>query len=513
MAAALLPATGSAQVGVPPMGAPPVGAPPVGAAQVNRYLVLFPSLTPSGRYAGDYDIYLSDIFDDGTREFLAEQPKKIAAQAYREFAPVAIPDGAGGAFLAYTIEHNDSAHQGDRDILMRRIDRMGNDVWGDSSSHIVVIAQSKYAEENPQLVQGADGGIVVLYEVRYGPQSDTGDVDVAAVKIEPNGTPSWSSGIWIANTQRRERLRGSVTDGLGGAVAVVEISTSRDTTITGADIYAMHADRYGKVAWGASAAPLAVAASKHLERNPAVVSDGFGGAYVAYELAYTSGDRIGDVDILAQHISSYGVREWTDPSALPIVSSNEKAREHSPSISLDSAGVIVSFEVNIVDKQPLALIGVQRMDHLGKATWNLGRKATLVGAPGMLASHPRTLPLPGGGAYLLFEGRDSVTGNKDIFAQRLSPDGDLVWGSGDAGIPVFNSIDAERDAAAAVDGVGGLMVVAAKDHPTPDGLTASDIVAQRVAADGTLLWKDIPGPLMLTNTSMLNLAPVLVRSN
>lgn len=482
-------------------------------AQVNRYLVFFPALTPAGEYAGDYDIYATDVFDDGTREFLAEKPKQISAQSYREFAPTALPDGAGGAFLAYTIEHNDSLHRGDRDILMRRIDRMGNDAWGDSSSHVVVIAQSKYAEEHPRLVLTADGGLIVFYEVRYGAQSDTSDVDIAAVKISPDGKMLWPNGSWMANTKRRERLKGAVSDGLGGAIAVFESSTSRDTVTITSDIYAMHVDRSGKAGWGASHTPIAVAASKHLERNPAAVSDGTGGLYVAYELEYASGDRMGDVDILAQHITYNGIREWIDPSALPIVSSNDKAREHSPTIMLDSSGIIVAFEVTVVDQRTLSVIGVQRMDRLGRAIWNTGRKAMLFGADNRLCSAPQMVAIPSGGIYLVFEAQDSATMNRDIYAQRLSADGEGLWGSGENGMPIFNTSESEHDASALLDGTGGLMVVAAKDHPTPDGLLTSDIVAQRMNSDGTLAWSNLPGPLILTSTPLKNQSPVLIRSN
>lgn len=485
--------------------------PGVSSAQINRYLVLFTTLTPTGRYAGDYDINLTDVLDDGTREFLAEKPKAISAQSYREFSPVAVPDGTGGAFVAYTVEHIDSLNRGDRDILMRRIDRMGNDVWGDSSRRFVVIAESKHAEENPRIVPTSDGGLIVFYEVHYRTGADTNDVDIAAVKLGGDGATQWPGGVWIANTNKREHLTGVASDGLGGALAVFELATVKDSVIA-SDIYAAHVDRAGKVGWGASPAPLAIAASKHLERNAATVGDGYGGLYVAYELEYTSGDRTGDVDILAQHVSSYGVREWIDPSALPIVSSDDKAREHSPVIALDSTGVVVAFEVSIAGPRQLSLIGVQHMDHLGKATWNLGRKATLFGASDRTCSTPLLVPLPAGGTYLLFEGRDSVTGNRDLYAQKLSADGDGVWGSGEQGVPIFSTGESERDASATLDALGGLMVVASKSHPTPDGFTASDIVAQRVNADGTLAWQDLPGPLQLTNSPLQNLSPIIIPS-
>jgi hypothetical protein len=259
-----------------------------------------------------------------------------------------------------------------------------------------------------------------------------------------------------------------------------------------------------------------VGASRHDERNAAAVADLLGGAYVAYEIRYTSGPRAGDHDVLAQHISSTGHREWISESALPVVSSVPTATETNPSIVLDTAGVIIAFEMDFhAEKRPVKIIGVQRMDETGRITWNKGRKPEVVGVAGRIAARPRLTAATAwdfGGAYLTFEAVDTLTGDVDVYAQKFTSGGRQLWANGDAPLALFHSPDRERDVVAMPDGTGGLVAVASKEFVADDGTISRKIVAQRVTADARNPWTDVGGPLLLSNTSTRDSTPVIVRA-
>lgn len=480
-------------------------------SQDGRYLVLFPSKITSGNYAGDVDIFSAIVGGDASLAWPAEAPHSIAAQSYREFAPVAVPDGEGGAFLVYAIEHTDTAFGGDQDIVMRRVDRFGQNMLGDSSSSVVAIARTEHLERNPHVVATSDGGLLIIYEVQYREGTPTpGDIDVAAIKVDRAGVPIWTSGVWVAHARGREHLAEAVTDGRGGAIAIIERTGHVDSVAAG-DIVAVHIDSFGKTGWGASADPVAVGTSRHDEKNAAAVSDGRGGAYVAYEIAYISGSRAGDHDILAQHITSTGAREWVSESALPIVSSVPTARETNPAIVLDTGGVIVAFEMDFhSEKRPVRIIGVQRMDLGGRLTWNRGKKPEVVMVAGRAARNPRLTADFGSGAFLTFEAVDSVSGDADLYAQRFASGGDQLWANGDMPVAVFKSGDRERDMSIAPDGMGGFIAVATKEFVTLDGTRTGKIVAQRIGHDGRPAWPQLGGPLLLSNTTTYDSQPVIV---
>lgn len=482
-------------------------------AQVSRYTVVYPSRITSGDYQGDYDLFAMSFFSDGLLSGDPINPKPVASQGFKELNPVLIADGEGGYITAYTVEHSDPEHAGDRDILMRRVNRSGQNVWGDSANSVLVVAQSKFVEQNPRIVELADRSLMILYEVHYGP-AETADVDIAAVRVARNGTLLWETGVWVANSKRREKLKSAVNDGQGGAIAVLEAITHRDSAHTASDILAQHIDINGLVGWKDSGEPVIVAGSRHIERNATAVSDGDGGVIVAYELEYVGSEREGDIDILAQRISRAGTRMWTNEANPPLVSTNNKARERAPVMVRDSAGVVVAFEVSFKPdraKDIVHVIGMQRLDSAGTPIWNGGKKSKLIGLRNDIAERPQLLPDPVGGVYLLFEGYDSTTANKDIYVQRVDSQGEQVWGDGEMPLAILNSPDPEQDPVAVLDEVGGLVVLASRKLSSEPVPGFNSIVAQRVALDGTLPWAQYMGPLVVVSSTYMNGRPALIR--
>src|SRR5690606_4743443 len=113
-------------------------------------------------------------------------------------------------------------------------------------------------------------------------------------------------------------------------------------------------------------------------------------------------------------------------------------------------------------KDIVHVIGMQRLDTAGNPVWNEGKKSKLIGLRREMAEHPQMLPDATGGAYLIFEGFDSTSGDRNIYAQRVGSQGEQIWGDGELPLAVFNGPDAENMPAAVLDETGGMVVVAAR---------------------------------------------------
>jgi len=108
----------------------------------------------------------------------------------------------------------------------------------------------------------------------------------------------------------------------------------------------------------------------------------------------------------------------------------------------------------------------------------------------------------GGGVIAVFESTiptGQYAGNTNIAAQRIAPDGSLRWSTGGAPLWVsFTTADESRPAAVA-DGEGGV-VVAFEAHTADGAAATSDIWMQRVSANGQLVWGSGGLPVALTST-------------
>lgn len=466
-------------------------------SQIGHYVVIMPTHISEGEYAGDYDLKAAKVQGDGVVSWGNLAPKPISEMPVREFGAAAAPDGKDGLYLAYTIEHTDEENLGDRDIILRRIDKDGNDVWDNpETGPMLLLAQSSHFEENPRVVRVGDG-LVVFYEVRYSDAEHEGDIDVAAIRINADGAPSWENATWVANTPAVERIAGVYSDGYGNAIALIQKRNS-DAENPSHDLELVQVAQDGTAGWKAENSPSrTVAGSPHDERNAALIPDGNGGAYIAYEIRYVSGSRNNDIDIIAQHINGDGHRSWIDPTSPPIVSSNSRALEQNPSIARDSLGLIVAFQMEFqpgsaeTETESLKMIGTQRLDSHGKAIWNSGERAQVLLARNRVVHNPIVLTDNSGDAFVLMTGTDSVTGDNDVFIQKLNRDGARQWGQKGYAIPAFNGPMPEDDPTGFTDKYGGIVVFAVQ-QPTyrvdPSTSKDSTIVAQRLNSRGERSW-------------------------
>ena len=204
--------------------------------------------------------------------------------------------------------------------------------------------------------------------------------------------------------------------------------------------------------------------------NPQLADDGLGGAFVVWE-----DGRNGSINLYAQHLSSSGDVLW-EMGGMPV--SVAAGNSWNPVVTPDGGG---SFYCAWIDdnKGSKWELKAQRVSRDGTPMW--GASGLTVCESQNKQSMPSIVPDGEGGCVLVWnEARD---GTLNIFAQRLDPDGELLWDEG--GVPVVNP-GADHIRPHMVADQDGGFVVAWKQQ---DRSNKWRIRAQRLDEDGAPLWR------------------------
>lgn len=319
----------------------------------------------------------------------------------------------------------------------------------------------------PQGVADGKGGLIVFWE-----DYRTGiDWDVYAQYIDNTNVALWEpNGLPIslaANNQRRLRIIGYDTH----AIVVWNDRRGRSSW----DIYAQAIDFEGQVLWEKDGRPICVNTSD--QSTQAIVSDGEGGTVVVWEDERRSAEF---QDLYIQRVNALGEPMW-DQDGIPVF----------PSESLQSEPILISNNVGGFYVVWWDVIGTDqwhimayRIGNDGKPFWD----APIIITPeeGIQGVH-RVVPDSDGGIIVVWQIYENFI-NDQLYAQRISPDGSKLWQ--EEGVPICIADGIQKNPAIVEDGKGGAIVVWRDERDI-----YSDLYAQRVRADGTLVWKENGIPL------------------
>jgi hypothetical protein len=353
----------------------------------------------------------------------------------------AVSDGSGGAIVKWLecLPEVPGEPPSCR-TYAARIDSEGNVLW------------RREIPGADRVIPDGSGGIIVAFDNLYG--------NICVLKVDAEGNLPWGEdGVSLSLTYAYPC--GIVSDNSGGVIVV-------DFTFLQGDSYAVYAqkiDSEGTTLWQTGGVQLCACFAS----GGRAISDGAGGAIVAYERDIPCEDGVGfcDSDICVQRIDAEGnVLCWPDGvppcagSSIPL----------STEIVADGAGgAIVFFPAEGCEY-------AQRIDADGHKLWS------------------EDVPVCCDCAYLRIAG-DGSGGAFCVswggMAQRLDATGTKLWGPD--GI-TFTTRDIEDAGLAIVpDGRGGLLISWSGDikwtETTWDICNVSYYV-QRVDADGNLPWGD-----------------------
>lgn len=313
----------------------------------------------------------------------------------------------------------------------------------------------------PRGVADGKGGLIIVWEdYRTGK-----DWDVYAQRIDDSNNPLWKSNgqpISLANNnQRRLRIVGDDTH----TVVVWNDKRGRSSW----DIYAQAFNFEGQVLWEKDGIPICVNSSD--QSTQAIVSDGEGGVVVVWEDERRSAEF---QDLYIQRVNALGELMW-EKDGIPVYPSESLQSE--PILISDNIGGFYAVWWDVIGTDQWHIIAY-RISIAGKPIWD--EPVHITPKDGIHGVH-RVVSDGEGGIIVVWQIYANFI-NDQLYAQRISPGGSKMWQ--EEGIPICTADGIQKNPAIVDDGQGGAIVVWRDERDI-----YSDLYAQRIRADGTLVWQ------------------------
>jgi hypothetical protein len=313
----------------------------------------------------------------------------------------------------------------------------------------------------PFIVADNVGGTIIVWEDRRNGLN----YDIYSQHITSAGAVQWTpNGIVVSSAPRNQRIPFAVSDGAGGAIIAWHDFRS-DT----ADIYAQRLNVDGAPQWTSNG--LLVCNAPNDQRLPRVVRSGIGNAIIAWQDKRSGSEY----DIYAQRVSAAGATVWTPNGVAVCTAAGDQ--DDVRIIGDGEGGAIVAWQDhrngNDYD------IYAQHISIAGTALWSANGVA-IVRASGDQLS-PRMAPDGAKGAVIVWQ--DHRNGNDyDIYAQRIDSTGTIKWQAD--GIPIATGSGSQDSPIIEADSAGNA-IIAWEDRRNG---TDYDIYAQRISSSGIVLW-------------------------
>jgi hypothetical protein len=302
-------------------------------------------------------------------------------------AEKAIPDGLGGAIIAFDDRHDN--------ISVLKIDAEGNLPWGEDGVSLNLSgydSQRDFASDNL-------GGVIVVQQI-------PGEGIICTQRVDSEGNILWQTGGVQVCVGPAEGAQ-VISDGAGGAIIAYMRNIPGDDGRIGycdSDIYAQRIDAEGNVLWGPDGAPICVGPSA--PNSPRIVNDGAGGAIIYFTF-------------IADYAAFRALRIDTDGHELW----EEEADLWGGIIVSDGSGGVISVWYSDEGINAKA----QRLDATGNKLWRpYGTALTLRDVHSSLAAPD------GCGGVLISWSAVEFKGSKasviSYYVQRVDADGNLPWG-------------------------------------------------------------------------------------
>jgi len=225
-------------------------------------------------------------------------------------------------------------------------------------------------------------------------------------------------------------------------------------------------------------------------RSPFIVADGTGRAIVGWD----QDKAATGFDVAAQMMLSNANIAWGDVGSNV---SNAAGNQQVPvALSLGAGGTIIAFADN---RGGGWQVYAMRMNQAGSQVW--GSNGQLVATSGLTGPNvPIGIASDGaGGAIIVWELEFSTT-DHDVYAQRIDASGNQLWGT--EGVVVTSASDDERFPKVISDGAGGA-VVCWEDSRN----AATDVYANRLDPNGALMWTSSDTAISLAGDMIAQVRP------
>jgi hypothetical protein len=398
------------------------------------------------------DIYAARFDQNGARVW---GPTAICNASNDQGYPAIIPDGSGGAYVAWGDYRNSNW-----DIYAQRINASGARQWRSNGAPACSLAAN---QNYPHMVKDPYGGFFVTWQdYRPGTYSD-----VYAQRIYSNGSPAWTlNGIAVVEANYNQTPVSLTSDG-GSGTYVAWLSSGT--------LYAQHLSQGGSKGWAADGVVVVTDPGGAIYVEAA--SNGPEGLFLAWS-DYRNGTNY---DIYAQYLNSSGEACWTANGRSVCTAVGHQSIN---GLLVDETGGLILVWDDSRKGGEQTEVYAQRLNLSGTAQW--ASNGALV-ANGLRYQYgARSLPDGSGGILVAY--RDAAADfYGDISAQRLERFGHL----GDPGPGITRVADVANDQ-------GGRVQVE---------WTASYLdTFPTYEVEEYTIWRRVPGPAALTGAQAEMLA-------
>ena len=402
-----------------------------------------------GRTVVNTDIYAQRVGAAGNVSWPANGNPVCNANNSQSF-PLAVPDGAGGAIVAWQDFRSDNV----LDIYAQRVNSSGYIQW--VANGVAICTGQMSLTMSQMIADGSGGAIVVWYDRR------NFNNEIFAQKISSGGVVQWTAnGATICTNTSSQTNPVLVSDGSGGAIVVWQDNRSGNN-----DIYAQRISSAGAVQW--TAGGVVVCNALEAQNNPQIATDGSGGAVIVW----ADYRNTLDADVYAQRLDASGAAQWT-ANGVSVVSSMTGDQNGCRIVPGASGEAIVAW----LDMRngSTADVYAERLDATGASLWATNGVAVCTAANGQ--TNLQLIQSVSGGAVATWQDERGSSGVWDVFAQRIKANGTMAWAAN--GVVISAASGNQTAPQLAPDGVGGAFI-------TWMDMRAgnADIYAQRADAAG-----------------------------
>lgn len=457
-------------------------SPAAGAAEPVSCIVVYEVDDPAADGKQRTDIRAQRVSPAG--DLLWREGVSLAAIDAGARAPVAVADRAGGALMVFEVHHEHGARPGDVDICAQRVSADGALMWNRGGP--VAVASSRLREHSPVAVPDGAGGAIVAFLAEADGRDDVGPSGVAAQRIGPDGALMWRAGeqsVVVQEAHGRCADLAAAPDGAGGAYLAFRHAPPGEGEAATPRLMLQRLTAQGDLAWRLTRPTgLRVAPSARHPREMTLIPDGRDGVWVLYEHGSTARPAIaaqliapdgecrlgGNTVRIAQPAD--GPRPAGGFSAVsdnkggficvfPSREAGEIRKLHGIRITMKGGVAWSTSEAESLLPQATAScaeyalapcaghqaiialttpihggdgrrgLAAQKLSNLGRALWGGMPAEVTTPAEGTVLS-PALLPDGHGGAYLAYVVRFTTgrwQGDTSIFGLRLGPNGKRLW--------------------------------------------------------------------------------------
>ncbi len=291
--------------------------------------------------------------------------------------------------------------------------------------------------------------------------------------------PAINNAVCTTSPTTAKTSNAAVSDGAGG----MYLAWIDSRVATNQGIYVQRILPNGTNAFGSEVLVTnATGTSSSSKSSLSIAPDGAGGVLLVWQDTrnYTTVPSNSNNDIYGQRINAAGTAIWAADGVRLTVSDNTVSQKIAPAIvAVNATEAMVIFGDNRtgnsdVNAQKVALA-------TGAPLW--GADLSVHGAQPNTQTSTSIMEDGSGGAFVLWQDPRIATTNSDIYMQRVSNAGGLLWGAG--GTVICDAANNQLTPQMVSDGAGGAAVTWTDNRVA---LADGDIFAQRINSAGAVQW-------------------------